>query len=220
MPEIISPTEKQFSKEIAEHKVAIIRDDGVDRHIRCQRPGTRVYGFDILTWDGHLLITGDMGSWWFARTTDMFKFFRSNGHHGNSYPINPDYWSEKLLAADCSGRKDGGATEFNQDVFAKRIKHFSYEHMRSPHRIREFSSHEKRRDFLTKVKEEVISEAYNGEVAAFNAAYNYERGGEFIFADFWEVDCRSYRHHLIWCMHAIVWTIQQYDALKSVGIAK
>jgi hypothetical protein len=214
MPEVISPTEEQFSKEIAEHKLTIIRDDGVDRHIRCRRPRTGAYGFDILTWGGHLLINGDMGSWLFARMPDMFEFFRSCGHHGKNYPINPGYWSEKLLASDCRGRHEGGATEFSSEIFERRVKEYMIEHMRANMIGRRGESlREVRREFREDVEYEVIACAEDGEQIAIRAACGFHYRGDYPFEGFWETDCRSYRHHLIWCMHAIVWAIQQYDAL-------
>jgi hypothetical protein len=214
MPEVISPTEEQFSKEIAEHKLTIIRDDGVDRHIRCRRPKTRSYGFDILTWGGHLLINGDMGSWLFARTPDMFEFFRSCGHHGKQYLINPGYWSETLLSVDCCGRLDGGATEFSSEIFERRVKEHMVEYMRA-NMIGNHSKslREVRREFREDVECSVIVCAGDGEQIAIRAACEYEWRAGYPFDGFWEVDCRSYRHHLIWCMYAIVWAIQQYDAL-------
>lgn len=79
------------TKEFADHKLTIMRDDGLYRHLRCQKPGTWVYGFDIVTWPGYLCVCGDIGTWVFSRERDMVQWFeRMDGR------INPDYWSEKL----------------------------------------------------------------------------------------------------------------------------
>lgn len=215
MPEVISPTEDHFSKEIATHRLSILRDDGVERHIRCRRPNTGAYGFDILTWYGHLLISGDMGSWLFARVTDMFDFFRCDGYNGKRYPINPGYWSEKLLATDCRGRHDGGATEFDPEIFEKRIKEHMVVYMRAE-MIGGYgkSMREERHELRQDVEDDVISASQNGEQNAIDRACSFSHRGTYPFEGFWEIDCRAYRHHLIWCMYAIVWAIQQYDTLQ------
>ena len=89
---------KIFLRDTAEHRVEILHDDGVYRLLRCRKPKTMAYGFDIVTWPGHLAISGDMGSGLFARLPDMFEFFRQPDD--GPLRINPDYWHEKL-EADC-----------------------------------------------------------------------------------------------------------------------
>ncbi len=36
--------------------------------------------------------------------------------------------------------------------------------------------------------------------------------GDFKLSDTWEISGREYTFHFLWCLHAIVWAIQQYDA--------
>lgn len=80
--------EGNFSK----HRLTILRDDGLYRHWRCQAPGTYVYGFDVITWPGHLCVAGDIGAWVFSRIEDMVEFFE-----GDNGRVNLSYWSEKLV---------------------------------------------------------------------------------------------------------------------------
>ncbi len=68
--------EARFLKDVANHEMQIIRDDGVQRHLRFKKPGTMCYHFDLITWGGHLCYTGDMGTYVFTRVHDMFDFFR------------------------------------------------------------------------------------------------------------------------------------------------
>lgn len=207
MPQVKTPTEEQFIQDIATHEMTIIRDDGWFRHIHCQRQGTRVYSFDILTWPGHLCVTGDMGSWLFSRLDDdMFEFFRKAADDKRTLPINPDYWSEKLLAVDCHGRHDSGATEYDSSVFAERIEEKARDYCLSGTSFN---------DFMRAIDEEVLSHADNGESLAMEAALNFHFDDTQVFPEFWEVNCRSYRHRFIWCLYAIVWTIQQYDTDKE-----
>lgn len=39
-----------FDRDIAQHQMEVIRDDGVNRHLRFKRPGTMCMHFDLLTW--------------------------------------------------------------------------------------------------------------------------------------------------------------------------
>ena len=84
-----------FTKGTVNHKMTILNEDGVYRHLRFKTPGTFNLYFDIITFPGNLMITGDMGTWSFSRIEDMFKFFRSKERH-----ICPDYWAEKLTSVD------------------------------------------------------------------------------------------------------------------------
>src|SRR5690606_6313074 len=107
-------THERFLAETAEHAINVLHDDGLYRHIRCQRPGTYIYGFDIVTWPGFLTICGDMGTYTFARDTDMFTFF---GPLREDRGINPHYWSEKLQAP----RGRGSVKKWNEDVFRANV---------------------------------------------------------------------------------------------------
>ena len=41
-----------FAEDVAEHELTVRRDDGLYRHLRFQKPGTWIYGFDLITWPG------------------------------------------------------------------------------------------------------------------------------------------------------------------------
>ncbi len=84
--------ETRFKKDVSEHQMNVIKNEGVYRHLTFQKPGTSVYYFEIITTPGLLTINGDMGTYVFSRLHDMFEFF------GDKQGINPSYWGEKLLA--------------------------------------------------------------------------------------------------------------------------
>ena len=86
----------RFLRDIAQHQMTILRDDGVYRHLRFQVPGTPHRQFDLVTWPGYLAYTGDMGAYVFTRVHDMFKFFR---RELQSYDMDMHYWAEKCEAA-------------------------------------------------------------------------------------------------------------------------
>ena len=51
-----SCTEEQFLKDAADHQMEVLRDDGVNRHLRFRNPESNAYWFDIITWPGALLL--------------------------------------------------------------------------------------------------------------------------------------------------------------------
>jgi hypothetical protein len=93
------PTQEQFARDVAKHRMKIVRDDGIHRHLLCRADDNSDYWFEVITWPHRLCITGDMGTWVFARLEDMFEFFRVDRTHGRC-EINPDYWEEKIKSQD------------------------------------------------------------------------------------------------------------------------
>lgn len=187
------PSEETFLRDVAQHELSILRDRDTDRHLRFKRPDTSNQYFDIITWRGSLCFTGDMGTFVFSRIPDMFEFFRdelANGH----LRINTGYWSEKLDAAD---RRTGGYEEFSPSLFRMRVMDYAKES-------------EADRAMLRIIRDRVLPAAEDGEQMAYRAACEFQHNG-FTLQDFWEIDCRDYTYHFVWCCYAIVWGIQQYD---------
>lgn len=186
-------TEARFLADVASHTMTIIHDEGVSRHIRFRRPGTICMGFDLISWPGHLCYTGDMGTYVFARTNDMFSFFRTDRREpwpGVVLHVNLGYWSEKILAQD----KTGGIKEYDQDKAELRLK----EALRDMRRDGSKSG-EERGDIYEELMNSIESEE------AFHIALRDH------FDDAWEWDLKDYTYSFIWCCHAIAWGIQQYD---------
>lgn len=75
----------------ADHRMTVLNDDGLYRHLRFANPKFHEYHFDLVTWPGHLAISGDIGANVFAREEDMIGFF------AGATRINPSYWSEKIV---------------------------------------------------------------------------------------------------------------------------
>lgn len=55
---MITLTEERFLKDVAKHKMEILHDAGVYRHMRFMRPGTICEHFEIVTYPGHLVYSG------------------------------------------------------------------------------------------------------------------------------------------------------------------
>lgn len=89
-----------FKANTADHQLEIIRDEAPYRHLRCRKPGTGIWGWDIITWPGYLAITGDIGTFTFCRETDMIRDFFSG-------PVNVGYWLEKCKSWDRSSSPAG-----------------------------------------------------------------------------------------------------------------
>lgn len=118
-------TQEQFLKDVATHEMHILHEDGVYRHIRFKRPGTGCMHFDLITYPGYLVYSGDIGCYVFSRLDDMFEFFRSERKYktGDGLKINLGYWSEKLQATDSNGSSPGdGAIEYSECLFRQRVK--------------------------------------------------------------------------------------------------
>lgn len=197
-------TESTFLREVSQHSMTVIRDDGVNRHLRFRRPETNCMGFDLITWAGHLCYTGDMGTYVFSRIEDMFEFFRSRD---GALRINRSYWAEKCDAQD---RADG-ITEYSAERFRQVILEWAKDV-----EVADFDGGEA--EFMEAIKDEVLSVADHGEAAARRAVDDFEHQG-FRFTDFFETNLREYTHRFVWCCYALVWGIRQYDALAAKAAA-
>jgi len=223
--------EKRFLDDVASHKMEVVRNDGVNRHLRFKRPNTTNYHFDILTWPGHLVVTGDCGTYVFSRVQDMFGFFRMDGRDFNhrkdvALNINPGYWAEKVLS---ESRFGNGVEEYSEEKFKARVKdyfdsHFQHEieeenAVRSDASLEEPITPEEESEFVEAAKKraelwqeiewDVLRHADN-EHLAYQAAYNFE-SDEFQFVDFFDCNLKQFTFHYIWCIYAVVWGIQQFD---------
>lgn len=92
---------EQFASDVAGHQMTVLHEAGLYRHIRYATPGTGMYSFDLVTFPGHLVVTGDMGTFTFARLPDMFEFFRASAH------VNVAYWAQKATSFDRHGPGSG-----------------------------------------------------------------------------------------------------------------
>lgn len=223
-------TEAEFLKSVAGHNLEILHDDGVYHHIRLKKPGTRCMSFELVTYPGFLVYSGDMGCFVFERLNDMFQFFRADESYRRDYPNrtlfpNHRYWSEKLQAID-SGRMNGeGCKEFSPEKFRAAVWHDFLKWVQ--HHGRTFTK-EQRRDLWDKIKDEVLCEEGDAH-ASYRAAndfrwradglpwYAEDSRPQFEFVDFWDHDCTVYTSRFQWACFAIQWGIQQYDASKNGG---
>jgi hypothetical protein len=190
---------ERFVNDIANHAMKIHHDDGVYRHVEFSNNGSFHLRFMLTTWPGSLCYSGDMGTFVFRRTVDMFTFFRN---HGEWTKPNLDYWSGKCDASD----RDG-ITEFDEETFRNNV-------------ARDFrgwaasKDPKEKRAAWEEVKEGVLSWTEEGNREAVGHAMNFRYKGEYPFYDFYEHDNTRFTYRFEWCCHAICWGISQYDASR------
>jgi hypothetical protein len=213
-------TEESFLKDVSEHKMEILRDDGVYRHVRFAEPGTNCYAFNLITGPGFLLYRGDMGCYEFERLYDMFDFFRKGKN--SIYPgiySNPGYWEEKCQS---ESRFCGGIKEFSHDSFSETVlstaKEFADEHELSDDALDDFNRQIK--SLILSVDSEAaayeVMRSWDFDSIDIDDEYSNFTATDVFGEDSWEYDFKEYTYHFIWCCYAIAWGIMQYDkAIKE-----
>ena len=217
-------TEERFLRDVAKHEMTVIRDDGVHRHIRFKQPSSSMMFFDLITWPGFLCYCGDMGTYVFQRSPDMFGFFRKSGRLDG---IDRRYWAEKIEAADRTG-----VEKHSHDEFTRQINDWVDQQAEGdkpdddePEQLVLWA--EAYAELRAQVESEVLS-ADSNEVRCFDAANDFTHAGDawkafhgpdakFEFTDFWEVDTKEYTPRFLWCCYALAWGIEQYDAAKRLA---
>lgn len=189
-------TKELFHEEVKNHKLAIVKDDGLYRHLDCSK-GSFDQHFQIITWPGYLAITGDMGDFVFTRTDDMFAFFRNYKRD-----INPGYWAEKCVA---ESTRENGIKEFSVEQFRENV----LSHARLVLDLDEDS------ELPEDIEEEIapLLEAED-EWECVTAMRDFS-SDKIDFTDFWEAPCTRGTWHYLWCLYAIVWAIAEYDRAKE-----
>lgn len=189
--------QERFENEAGEHRMRVFRDDGLYRHLRFTHPGTWCYGYDLVTWPGHLAIAGDCGDYTFARVADMFGFFRGAR-------INPDYWSEKLTNRDMRA----GTRVFEPDRFEPRVRQWYEEHCES--------YEDESGALLYALESDVLADwarPYSRDDAIrLLLDFKHERT---VIEEPYEWSFEEWDWQFLWCCWGIVQGIAQYDWAKG-----
>jgi hypothetical protein len=193
------PIAKRFVREIADHRMTVLHDDGLYRHLRFRSAGSSLYWFDLITVPGSLIFRGDGQSFVFARLRDMFEFFR-----GPVGRINPQYWAEKLTSC-----REEGVKRYDREIFEAKVKESTAEAIRA--RVAPPG-------LAKAVRTDLLDSDYTWtEEEARETLQNFGHSIGFQFHDTWEWDFRDYDWWFLWACHAIVWGIAQYDAQTSLS---
>jgi len=187
-------TKEVFLEDIKNHKVQIVKDDGLYRHLICSS-GSFNQRFEIVTFPNYLVCAGDMGDFVFTRIDDMFQFFRGKD-------INTYYWAEKCVAESVYGN---GIREFSSKLFHEAV----LEHTRLYLDL----------DENDEIPEDIMDEIYvllhcDNEYECVSAMNDFS-SDKIEFTDFWENTVREKTYHFVWCCYALVWAINEYDKIKG-----
>ncbi|MGI5414294.1 hypothetical protein [Actinomadura luteofluorescens] len=195
---------ERFRKDTADHKMTVLHDDGMFRHIRFEAP-TGEY-FSLTTWPEKLVINGSVGTYVFSRMADMFEFGRLS--RWNDGP-NFGYWEEKVVASGAP------PIDFSPAKFDKAVAEY-------------LAEAEKDWPGVTAAWGEEV----NGFLAEYDTSY--EEGARFAVHDFTyqpegadpadepfqfydtsDWDLKDFDWKFLWCCHAISWGIGEYDAART-----
>lgn len=190
-------TQEQFNQDVANGTMNILRDDGLYRHLHFRMASGGFSWFDIVTWPGHLVITGDCETFTFNRLEDMFEFFRTRR-------INASYWQEKVI----DGRER--ARSFDWDTFrAAALEQFDSD-------TKDLEA-DQRQQGRSELEDALDSEPDEYGAVDVLRNFTYCEDGEVLFRFDLSDGAPSgkvWDFHYIWCCYAIVWAIDQYDTLK------
>lgn len=199
-----------FLADTERAELTVRHDDGLYRHLVFRAPGNLFGGFEVLTWPGHLSVNSGHGTWTFARTEDMFEFFRTS--HGVTR-INPHYWGEKLQGGLASGNRL--AEDYDSDVFLATVAEY----------VEEFIDDcDWPEDAITELRDAIardVTDDYNDwtheqGAHALLADFEFRDGAHrFRFTDSWEWDLTRPSFHFLWSCWAIVHAVAAYDAHKA-----
>jgi hypothetical protein len=189
-------TREVFLDDIKNHKMKVIKDDGLYRHLHFSDETFSMY-FELITWPEHLMITGDMGSYCFTRIEDMFNFFRKDDDY-----INTEYWAEKCISESVFGN---GIREFDCEKFRENVLEY----------VKDFLELETKEDIPEDIMDEIYYLIHCDNEWECISTMNDFSSSKIEFIDFWENNCMSKTYHFIWCLYAIVWGIKQYDTYKE-----
>lgn len=202
-------TQERFLEDVKDHQISIEKDDGVHRFVRFRRAEGSSYWFDLITWPGHLCISGDCGTYVFSRTHDMFEFFKMDDNDFNKRKavllnIDPGYWGEKLKSIGTNA----GYRKFDKDAFESMVKEHFKDCMSAE------AGEGKKKELWRAIKDDVIWYS-DDEHRAYQAIHDFEFEGV-RFVDFFDGGyAEKYTLHYIWCLYAIVWGIIKYDEAKQ-----
>lgn len=214
---------ERFARDTAKHELTVVHDDGLYRHLKAKRPDTGMYWFEVVTWPGHLTVSGDCGTFTFARLEDMFRFFRSEGGG-----INPQYWAEKVA------NLGKGTRRYSEEVLREHLDEALRDYEETyPERFHDFeirkntfsALHSSQRwpsttqrapkapatvaELRELIAEHELLDGLSHEENARELLRELEKRE--VFSDTWEWSLSDFDWQYLWCCHAIVWAIAKYD---------
>lgn len=204
----MSVTKESFLKNVSEHELKILLDTPTHKHITLSKPKSGDRHYHLVTWPGYLSFSGDMGCFVFQRTPDMFDFFRDPNEE---WGINPQYWAEKVQA---EGVRGDGIEKFDASLCDKILDLYLADF------LDDLSDSEDDQEKATAAKEAVSDFKQSCDSSEWDCVsrlndWDADEAGGMELTDWYEHSTHTYTQRFLWCCHAIVWGIQQYDAAKE-----
>tara|TARA_R110001583_G_scaffold21308_3_gene80841 strand:- start:3220 stop:3888 length:669 start_codon:yes stop_codon:yes gene_type:complete len=206
-----------FLKNIANHTMTVLQDNGVYRHLEFSHNGSSNQKFSLVTYPQHLVFSGDMGTYVFSRLNDMFEFFRNE-----KLVINAYYWSHKVESIS----KNGGVMVFDEGLVTKSIAtrvddicadldgYFEDNQDEDIETVEAFEA---------AFRAEIKSHFEYGEMDEYRHVSTIDDFDSTVianldFTDCWEwMDNETFSGRYLWCCCAVVWGIQEYDKLALLS---
>jgi hypothetical protein len=199
-----------FQKDTAGHKLTVLHEQGLYRHLRMAAPGTRWGSWDIITWPGHLATSGDSSDGLtFSREADMIADFfgkmRGNRpYYSDGAPsIDFRYWAEKLQGDQRDTVRayvHADFIEFVTDTLNQRLE-TGYDASLTRERVDELIAE--------------VNDLEEYETAARGWLDDHDKE----FPDSWEHNFKDYTFHFQLACYAINAAVQTYLA-RPVGPAQ
>ena len=180
--------------------MTVIQDHGTYRHLQFKHPENGIYRFELITWPGHLAITGDVAPYAFARSEDMFEFFEAG------VDINPGYWAEKLIAENPRSPHKGWSTEKFRELVTEAVAE----------QIEDLDPDEQG-EVWEAVNDELLEEGDFEDTARL--ALDTWRHDVVSFDDVWEWDMRDWTWSYLWSLCAIRAGISEYRRQQLAPVA-
>lgn len=197
----------RFLHDVRHHQMTILLDQGLHRHIAFSRPDSSILSFSLVTWPGHLAISGDCQDYTFRRLSDMFDFFRhADPGYEKEDRIDPDYWAEKIVATS----RHGGHEIFSEDLYKSAIVsdflNGSIDMTPADRRAAWRDMRETLLDALPCDRGEAVHQAMGYRCPVRNIHP---------FEEFWDHCLVEPSFGFLWACHAIQWGIKRYDLLHQ-----
>lgn len=191
----------RFARETRGHKMTVLHEDGLYRHLKFADPDGGFYRFDLLTWPHNAFLRGDGFSFGFSiyPTKDIFDMFRGSSSGG----ITPGYWQEKVTA--------GKVKDWSEDLFRAWV-------------LDEAAKGESRYPGLVEAvgKQILHSDEHSTEYqgTAEYAVASFSHGDYRLrLPNHWDESFEDYSWEYLFACHAVLFGIRQYDAARKAVAA-
>ena len=195
-------SKEHFENSVKNHELKILHDSGLYRYLIIANPQNNNMYYEVVTYPGHLVISGDMGSCTFSIIPDMFDFFRTE-----NLSINLGYWNEKAVSKSIFGEN----LEYDNEAFSRLLERWLEEWVEE-----ESPSKEEKEEVKEEIKDAVF--LVDTEEQAFNFLYDVDEDSplaKILDQDFWEyANFKKSTGYQEWRLYAINHAIRLYDAVK------